>query len=342
MLDHNYELPELIQRIAEDYRNAERLSESSLSSVVTKILSADTHWLEVSRQFSKQADLLISIEDHLGGLERVAVEFKALQASVDTAAVRELYEATKALQANRGILVTTATFTDQARQLAKSFAPTLQLVDHFTLSDWAKSYQTQLEAFAAALAFRIRDLPLREVATIPETSLDAVTAVHASASLIVQPFREPLMRVDRLPFKVLRAVMADPRHLHRLTPRQFEEFTAEILDALGFRDILLTPRSGDGGRDVIASREIHGIPLTFYFECKKYAEDNKVQLDSLRALLGVVAHNATEANIGVLVTTSTFTAGARKLIMSESRLDGKDYNGILGWVTSAKNRIREV
>jgi HJR/Mrr/RecB family endonuclease len=129
--------------------------------------------------------------------------------------------------------------------------------------------------------------------------------------------------------------------MHRLTPREFEEFTAEILGALGFRDIILTPRAADGGRDVIASQEVNGIPLMFYFECKKYAEGHKVQLDTLRALLGVVAHNSTEANIGVLVTTSSFTAGAKKLILSECRLDGKDYDGIIGWVSGAKDRIRE-
>jgi restriction endonuclease Mrr len=333
---------ELIRRMAEDYRQVAKLSGLQLESTVTEFLSANARSLEFSRQFVKQADLMISIRDQLGGFERIAVELKAMQGSIGSAAVEQLHAATQALQASRGILVTTSTFTEQARQLAESFTPALQLVDREGLAEWAKFYQVQREGFAAALAFRIRDLPLREVTSVPEAELEAVTAEGAPAGLIIQPFRERLIRVDRLPFRVLRAVMADPRHLRRITARQFEEFTAEILDALGFKDILLTPRSGDGGRDVIASREVDGIPLTFYFECKKYAEDNKVQLDSLRALLGVVAHHATEANIGVLVTTSTFTAGARRLIMSESRLDGKDYNDILGWVAAAKDRIREV
>jgi restriction system protein len=120
--------------------------------------------------------------------------------------------------------------------------------------------------------------------------------------------------------------------LCQLTPGQFEEFIAEIVRELGFRNVILTPPSGDGGRDVIASNEVNGIPLTFYFECKKYADTNKVQLDTLRALLGCVAHHATEANIGVLVTTSRFTQGCKDLIASECRLDGKDYDGIVGWV----------
>lgn len=55
---------------------------------------------------------------------------------------------------------------------------------------------------------------------------------------------------------------------------------------------------------------------------------NKVQLDTLRSLLGVVAHQSHKANIVVLVAPSTFTRGAQELILSECRLDGRDYHGI--------------
>ena len=134
------------------------------------------------------------------------------------------------------------------------------------------------------------------------------------------------------------AVDEDPRIMRVLTPRQFEEFIAELIDGIGFSEVVLTPRSYDGGKDVIASKIIHGIPLTFYFECKKYAEDNKAQLDTLRALLGVVAHDSRKANVGVLVTTSTFTAGAQDLILSECRLDGKDYPGVTGWISEYSKR----
>jgi hypothetical protein len=80
--------------------------------------------------------------------------------------------------------------------------------------------------------------------------------------------------------------------------------------------------------------------MTFFFECKKYAKDNKVQLDTLRALLGTVAHHSQEANIGVLVTTSQFTKGCKDLIMSDCRLDGKDYDGILGWISELKTKLK--
>jgi len=84
---------------------------------------------------------------------------------------------------------------------------------------------------------------------------------------------------------------------------------------------------------------INGIPIAFYFECKKYAEDNKVQLETLRALLGTVAHDSRKANIGVLVTTSPSTKGASELIRSECRLDGKDYDGITDWISEYSKKI---
>lgn len=102
--------------------------------------------------------------------------------------------------------------------------------------------------------------------------------------------------------------------------------------------MLLTPQARDGGRDVIARKMIHEIPITFYFECKKYAESNRVQLDSVRALLGVVAHDSRSANVGVLVTTSYFTRGCKELIATDCRLDGKDYEGIVGWVSEWARR----
>jgi len=188
---------------------------------------------------------------------------------------------------------------------------------------------------------RIADLPLdRELGRTPLHRLgidDSKTEDFTSTLHLPPEYSERLTIVEHLPTKLLRLVAADPRSVRGLTPRQFEEFIAELIEGLGFDNVLLTPASNDGGRDVIASNRIHGIPLTFYFECKRYAEGNAVQLGTLRSLLGVVAHHSKEANVGVLVTTSHFTRGAKELIANECRLDGKDYHGIVEWV-DAYNR----
>jgi HJR/Mrr/RecB family endonuclease len=79
--------------------------------MVTGILSANAAAIEVSRQFTQNADLVLSIRDHLQGVAKVAVDLKAMQSAVDASAVMQLTEATRALNANRSILVTTSTFT---------------------------------------------------------------------------------------------------------------------------------------------------------------------------------------------------------------------------------------
>jgi restriction endonuclease Mrr len=178
----------------------------------------------------------------------------------------------------------------------------------------------------------MQDLPLTTMWHQKDPSSQDVDKIDPASLPIPSDYKERIIRVDRLPLKVVKKILEDPRHMHALSPREFEELIAEIVDGLGFTNVVLTPGTGDGGRDVIASKEISGIPITMYFECKKYAEGSKVQVATLRSLLGVVAHESRQANIGVLVTTSSFTRGARDLILSDCRLDGKDYDGIIGWV----------
>ncbi len=57
--------------------------------------------------------------------------------------------------------------------------------------------------------------------------------------------------------------MRVPHQVKNLTPRQFEEFVAETLAQLGFRDVILTPRSRGGGKDVIARHKISGYLSLF-------------------------------------------------------------------------------
>lgn len=336
-------IQKLIGQLAQDNQRISQLTGRQLESVAAQILGQNAQAVEISRQLAPQIDFVVTVQDQLQGLQHIVVECKAAaQRLVDVGAVEQLGKVlTEASHASRAILITTSSFTEQARRAAEAVGSALQLVDFSGLARWIEVYEKQQGNFAAALAFQIQRLSLREIGRVEDRDLESLVSDQRFDPVLVAPYQERVVLVERLPWRLLRAIVQDPRHLHQLTPRQFEKFTAEVLDALGFRDIILTPATSDGGRDVIASQQVNGIPLTFYFECKKYAEDNKVQLQSLRALLGVVAHHSTEANIGVLVTTSTFTAGTKKLIMSECRLDGKDYNGIIGWVSDAKVRMRE-
>lgn len=141
-----------------------------------------------------------------------------------------------------------------------------------------------------------------------------------------------LKQVNCEPFLALERILRSPEAMRMLNAREFEHFIATLVDKLGFEEVTLTPRSADAGRDVIAVRRISGIPVFFAFECKRYRADHPVGPETLRALLGTINHPHSRANKGVLVTTSRFTSGAWNFIVTEPALDGKDFNGIVGWL----------
>ena len=143
---------------------------------------------------------------------------------------------------------------------------------------------------------------------------------------------DSLRRVRFVPFSLLSKVVAHPRTLFEITPRTFEEFVAELVFRLGIDDVLLTPERADGGRDVIGTKRVLGIPLILAFECKRYAPDNPVSVETARALLGTITHSDYRADRGVLVTTSRFTAPARQFILTSPLLESRDFDGIVDWL----------
>lgn len=146
------------------------------------------------------------------------------------------------------------------------------------------------------------------------------------------PSKGLAVEVGTVPVALMQAIGRDPRVLHQVDPRQFEVTVAEILARHGFRNVNVTPRSGDGGRDVEAQQTVAGIPIRFYFECRQHGPDKPVQINELRALLGVVMHG--RANKGVLVTTSRFTTGGLEFIAENAYLDGKDYDDLVAWIAA--------
>ena len=145
-------------------------------------------------------------------------------------------------------------------------------------------------------------------------------------------YLENLRRVDFVPIALLDRALRNPEAMRSFSPRDFEDFIAELTEGLGFEDVMVTPRSGDKGRDVLATKRVHGIPILFAFECKRFAPSCPVGIEYARALLGVIDHCETRANKGVLVTTSRFTKGATRFILTEPSLDSRDFEGVVGWL----------
>ena len=176
-------------------------------------------------------------------------------------------------------------------------------------------------------------IELGEAKTDP--SQDKETAREVESKLIeIIPAEAlgELRKVEFAPLVLLDRVLRDPEAMRHLSAREFEGFVATLVEQLGFDDVILTPRSGDDGRDVVATKSIHGISIVCAFECKKYAPNRPIGPEIARALLGTITHSGTRATKGILVTTSYFTPSARSFILTEPTLDGKDFDGIVAWV----------
>jgi len=130
--------------------------------------------------------------------------------------------------------------------------------------------------------------------------------------------------------KLMEELTKKPELMQSLTPRQFEEFVAELFFKEGF-NVELTPERKDGGRDVIAvSHNELGTHL-YIAECKRYSSNNPVGVEYVRSLYGVL--EAERATHGIIATTSHFTKGAKDLSRDlKWRIGLKDYKSLIGWV----------
>lgn len=122
-----------------------------------------------------------------------------------------------------------------------------------------------------------------------------------------------------------------PKALYQIKSRQFEELIAEILASYGWQ-VQLTPPIKDGGYDIFAiSKDIQAdVETSWIIECKKYAPQNKVEVDIVRALYGVKS-DLKVAN-ALLATTSYFTKGVKDFKASRYDIELKDYYNILEWI----------
>lgn len=328
----------LIGKIRKDYDMINNLSIIQFERIGAE-MAAQNKWIEEISYVTPRVDYLVKYKDEFNKLNTIAVEAKRSLATINVHQIQGYLERIRPLNIDKAIFITNSKFTESARKLAEQNSKLLELIDIEGIKNLIEIYHTQSIDFSTKLAESIRQLKPRGLASFYDISADEIDEIEPGNIILPDEHRSNLIKVEGFPLRVISSILRDPKRLHYLSPRQFEGFIADILSKLEFENVVLTPRSSDGGKDVIASKRVNGIPVSFYFECKKYAKGNKIQLNTLRALLGVVAHDQNKTNIGVLVTTSTFTKGCRNLILSECRLDGRDYDGILGWIDEINKKL---
>jgi restriction system protein len=108
---------------------------------------------------------------------------------------------------------------------------------------------------------------------------------------------------------ICREVDRNPNFLYEFAynPRNFEEFIAACYSQDGFDEVVLTPRSGDYGRDVIATKRGH-LSVRFLDQCKAYSANHVVPANDVRAMLGVITGDQNTSK-GIITTTATFAPG---------------------------------
>lgn len=121
--------------------------------------------------------------------------------------------------------------------------------------------------------------------------------------------RELVSNVEVVSNCLFDRISKDPQEMYTLSPRQFEQFVADLFHRQGY-EVTLTPASKDGGKDIyVAKREAVGS-LLYLVECKQFAPDRPVGVGLIRQLYGVVEQE--DATGGILATTSFFTKGAKQ------------------------------
>lgn len=98
------------------------------------------------------------------------------------------------------------------------------------------------------------------------------------------------------------------KRLLALNPKEFEEMVGILLVEMGFEDIRVIGRSGDGGVDVRATLVVGDVVrIRMAVQAKKWRIGNNVQAPDVQRVRGSLGTH----DQGLIITTSDFSPGAR-------------------------------
>jgi restriction system protein len=99
--------------------------------------------------------------------------------------------------------------------------------------------------------------------------------------------------------------------MYKIPPRKWEEIIAGAYKEAQFDEVILTPRSGDLGRDVIAVKKGLGT-VKLIDQVKAYRPGHLVTAEEVNALIGVLLGGSDGASKGFVTTTSDFAPNILK------------------------------
>jgi len=142
-----------------------------------------------------------------------------------------------------------------------------------------------------------------EVAAIKRSEYPDVL-LQAAVVALGAPLREgQIVEAVAIPwFEILEQLARDPEFLFKVPWRKQEEIIAAAYHRAGWH-VVLTPRSGDKGRDIIATHQSLSIRLVD--QIKAYKAGHLVTADEVRSMLGVLQVDRNVSK-GLVTTTSRF------------------------------------
>jgi restriction system protein len=122
--------------------------------------------------------------------------------------------------------------------------------------------------------------------------------------------------------------------LLNLHPREFEHEIGRLFGEQGYA-VNLTPYSGDGGRDIVASRGGAKVVI----ECKRYGPARGVSRPELQRFTAVVHHE--RATHGFFITTGRFSPKALEWAMSYPNLELVDGRALVAMIRRVRRLDEE-
>lgn len=141
-------------------------------------------------------------------------------------------------------------------------------------------------------------------------------------------------------FEILKLLKRDPTAAYQISPRMWEEIIAGAYERAGFDEVILTPSSGDLGRDVIATKKGAGS-IRIFDQVKRYRPGHRVPANDVRAFLHVINSDPT-CSKGIVSTTSDFAPriatdpGIKPFIPSRLELRPRDV--LFPWLEQLSRR----
>ena len=138
-------------------------------------------------------------------------------------------------------------------------------------------------------------------------------------------------RVDRF----TRDFVLDQLKFPKISHREFEEFTADLLRAFGYQ-ARVTPYSQDGGVDVIAHRDPLGVePPLIKVQCKHHT--GTISGPEVQQLVGTLA----QGEVGVFVTLGAYTRDAQSIERQKQGLRLLSGESVIDLVLTSYKKLPE-